>query len=740
MNVNELPLVSCIMPTYNRRKFVPFAIEYFRRQNYGNKELIVVDDGTDIIDDLIPRDPRIRYYRLNKKITLGAKLNLACNYAQGEIIANWDDDDWYASTRLTYQVDALKINNNIEVCGINNLLYYDLQNNSGYRYIYPAGQKPWLLGSSLCYTKKLWYRNRFADINVGMDGLFVWATSPGNIKVLSDSTMSVHMIHESNVSPKKTNNNWWHTYPVDELKKIMKNDWNFYNNENVPLNIKITSNHTAKFSANDKTKPLKNIYACLVHDSEECIIDLVRNLHYHDPSSTILLYNGGTDERLFSRNFPFEKFGAIIHPQPVPVQHGYLHPFALNCMQFALDNFLFDVFTIVDSDQLAIRSGYAEYLGDFFSTRSDVGLLSSNPERVSKNNTVNRVAIQAFKEYDLWKPLLNRFQDGENNFAYWTFWPSTVFTKDAVKDLVKFFKENKQLQDIMNRTRIWASEEVILPTLVKLLGYKIAANPCSYDFVQYQKKFTIQEVGYALNKENAYWLHPVERLYDAPLRKYIRQFFCNYSEKNKDYYTNENSSLEEFKSSLINKLKNIEGWLSDAEATLLITITGKVCNNLPSLQNIVEIGSYHGKSTVLFGSILKRCFAEVKLFAIDPHDGRLGAEDQHIQLFPPSFEKLKKNIADAGLYTHVEIIKGNSYNVIWENPISLLFIDGLHDYLNVSGDFKHFSSWIMQNGYVVFHDYAPYFPGVKRFVDELLRTKNYLKVQQVESTIVLQKL
>src|SRR5436853_2478260 len=146
MNEKELPLVSCIMPTYYRLRFVPYAIDYFLRQNYKNKELIIVDDGNDKIKDLVPDHPLIRYYCLDKKITLGAKLNLACDYAQGEIIANWDDDDWYASTRLTYQADALK-NENIEVCGINNLLYYDLINNIGYRYIYPADQRTWLLGS-----------------------------------------------------------------------------------------------------------------------------------------------------------------------------------------------------------------------------------------------------------------------------------------------------------------------------------------------------------------------------------------------------------------------------------------------------------------------------------------------------------------------------------------------------------------------------------------------------------------
>lgn len=58
-----------------------------------------IDDGTDVIRDLVPNNDHIRYFRLNEKTTLGAKLNLACEHARGTIIANWDDDDWYASHR-----------------------------------------------------------------------------------------------------------------------------------------------------------------------------------------------------------------------------------------------------------------------------------------------------------------------------------------------------------------------------------------------------------------------------------------------------------------------------------------------------------------------------------------------------------------------------------------------------------------------------------------------------------------
>ena len=111
------PLASCIMPTADRRTFVPQAIAYFLRQDYPNRELIVVDDGTDAVADLIPPDPRIRYIRLARKQTLGAKRNLACQEAWGETIVHWDDDDWMAPWRLSYQMVSL-LKQQADICGL----------------------------------------------------------------------------------------------------------------------------------------------------------------------------------------------------------------------------------------------------------------------------------------------------------------------------------------------------------------------------------------------------------------------------------------------------------------------------------------------------------------------------------------------------------------------------------------------------------------------------------------------
>ena len=127
------PLVSCIMPTRNRRAFVAQSIWYFLRQDYPEKELIIVDDGTDAVSDLIPDDDRVRYVRLERSLPVGAKRNLACEMSNGELIAHWDDDDWMAPRRLSTQVSHLMAANAL-ACGVRELLLYHVNAGQAWSY------------------------------------------------------------------------------------------------------------------------------------------------------------------------------------------------------------------------------------------------------------------------------------------------------------------------------------------------------------------------------------------------------------------------------------------------------------------------------------------------------------------------------------------------------------------------------------------------------------------------------
>lgn len=98
------PLVSCIMPTSDRRAFIPLALRCFKEQTYRHRELIVVDDGTDPVSDVVSGVEGVRYIRVAPRESIGAKRNRACAEARGAVIVHWDDDDWYARDRLERQV------------------------------------------------------------------------------------------------------------------------------------------------------------------------------------------------------------------------------------------------------------------------------------------------------------------------------------------------------------------------------------------------------------------------------------------------------------------------------------------------------------------------------------------------------------------------------------------------------------------------------------------------------------
>src|SRR5260221_301127 len=60
------PMVTCIMPTANRRPFVAQAIRYFLAQDYPEKELVIVDDGSDSVADLAAACDCLRYFKLDR--------------------------------------------------------------------------------------------------------------------------------------------------------------------------------------------------------------------------------------------------------------------------------------------------------------------------------------------------------------------------------------------------------------------------------------------------------------------------------------------------------------------------------------------------------------------------------------------------------------------------------------------------------------------------------------------------
>lgn len=124
------PFVSVCTPTFNRRPFIPMMFECFNNQTYPKNriEWIILDDGTDKINDLIDKSKisQIKYIAIEHKMKLGAKRNLMHSHAKGSIIVYIDDDDYYPPERISHAVEKLIENPNALCAGSSELyLYYN---------------------------------------------------------------------------------------------------------------------------------------------------------------------------------------------------------------------------------------------------------------------------------------------------------------------------------------------------------------------------------------------------------------------------------------------------------------------------------------------------------------------------------------------------------------------------------------------------------------------------------------
>jgi glycosyltransferase involved in cell wall biosynthesis len=223
VSVVERPLVSCVMPTRNRRRFVGQSLWYFLRQDYQPRELIVLDDGEDAVGDLVPEDERIRYVRVERSLSLGAKRNLGCELARGDVIAHWDDDDWIGAERLTRQVEAL-LAAGADACGASTVLHYRID--AGQAWLWSAA--PGLVGSTLVYRRSLWREHGFSDVASGEDNAFVSRLPPERVLALEDAPYYVATIHGQNTAPKNVADPGWRPASLEELSARLGLDSDFY--------------------------------------------------------------------------------------------------------------------------------------------------------------------------------------------------------------------------------------------------------------------------------------------------------------------------------------------------------------------------------------------------------------------------------------------------------------------------------------------------------------------------------
>lgn len=117
------PIVSIIIPTYNRAHLLVETLESVLAQTYSNWECIIVDDNsTDetqlLLNEYSNKDNRFTYIIKSEKQKKGASIsrNLGLKIARGELIQFLDSDDLLADNKIQEQIKLLINENKYTVC------------------------------------------------------------------------------------------------------------------------------------------------------------------------------------------------------------------------------------------------------------------------------------------------------------------------------------------------------------------------------------------------------------------------------------------------------------------------------------------------------------------------------------------------------------------------------------------------------------------------------------------------
>ena len=237
-NIDDSPLISCIMPTHARSAFVEQSIKYFKEQTYSHTELIIVyDEATDLPSDFY-HDENIFTIQVPLNTSIGAKRNKALEFACGDIIAHWDDDDWYAKTRLEIQAKPL-LENKADISALYNTLFFSLQSlevwkasEELYENMFVRG----IHGGTLMYTSNCIGKEMFKDISLREDVCFMedLIIKGARLTKLDGYEQFIYMRHDNNSWAFKagefSDSTKWKTV---EISQITSSEMQFYNKMSV---------------------------------------------------------------------------------------------------------------------------------------------------------------------------------------------------------------------------------------------------------------------------------------------------------------------------------------------------------------------------------------------------------------------------------------------------------------------------------------------------------------------------
>jgi len=164
----ELPMVSIVTITYNRKSIFPNAIKNFLLTNYPSDKLewIIVDDSpsqrlTELLHSETGNDDRIKYHHLKTtgRLSIGQKRNYGVKVAQSDYIVFMDDDDYYYPYSVYSRIATLLNYPQYDLVGVTKLDIYDIVNNFSAR----VGKATYVSEASMGFRKSFWIDRKFPE-------------------------------------------------------------------------------------------------------------------------------------------------------------------------------------------------------------------------------------------------------------------------------------------------------------------------------------------------------------------------------------------------------------------------------------------------------------------------------------------------------------------------------------------------------------------------------------------------
>jgi glycosyltransferase involved in cell wall biosynthesis len=221
--------ISIVTPTYRREALLTAQLQQLHRQTVEDWEWLILDDSPQPSPHFSQaRDRRVRYHHhAGAKLTIGAKRNWLVERASSDVIAHFDDDDYYAPGYLAEM--AGHIGSGADFAKLSawflyshvyrKLAYWDTTITRGLHFHFSAqALKASLFGDtesrtfagnhlgygfSYVYRKAVWERNPFLPQDYDEDREFISAALTSGFKLdhFADQTgLCIHMLRHDNSS------------------------------------------------------------------------------------------------------------------------------------------------------------------------------------------------------------------------------------------------------------------------------------------------------------------------------------------------------------------------------------------------------------------------------------------------------------------------------------------------------------------------------------------------------------